>query len=142
MAITTPTTRPYSIQARKKFGRATNYGQKINGRITYGEEEPIIGLGQYGYPSFGEGQYAEVLAPFGIYKVSSESGKQETIKKEFYIPANPQTEAQQAHRTTFANAVAGWQVLTTEQKAVYNTRAKYKNLSGYNLYLREYLLSN
>ena len=105
---------------RKKLGRSSEYGQRIYGSHEYGEYD----------------------IRYGIYQVRKVEGKQETVRKRFYIPSNPRTEPQQAHRATFANAIIGWQGLTTEQKMVYNNRTKYKPLSGYNLYLREYLLSN
>jgi len=49
------------------------------------------------------------------------------------------TDAQQARREKFAAAVAAWQSLTPEQKEVYNKKAMRKNMSGYNLYLSEYM---
>ena len=142
MIITTPKSRVYSVQARKKFGHGVTYGQRIYSKFLYGEEEPILGVGQYGYRDFGTEHYADILAPFGIYKVIKINGEQVVAKHEFYIPANPQTESQQANRSKLADAVAEWKSLTIEQKEVYNQRARYKDLSGYNLCLREYLLSN
>lgn len=78
----------------------------------------------------------------GIYQIRTRYGTQVQVKMVFYTPTNPQTGPQQAWRGTFADAVAGWQALTPAQKEVYNNKAKYKSYSGYNLYLREYLLSN
>jgi len=88
---------------------------------------------------FGDPDPRDVL---GIYQIRTRYGKQVQIKEVFYTPTNPQTEAQQAWRAIFADAVAGWQGLTQTEKDVYNQRVKYKNLSGYNLYLKEYLLSH
>ena len=119
MTITTIKTRPYSVQARKRLGRSSEYGQKIYGKYQYGQYNAL----------------------YGIYQVRTYGGKQQTVLSPFYIPSNPQTETQQANSAKMTAAVLAWQGLTTEQKEVYNTRAKYKNLSGYNLYLREYLLS-
>jgi len=120
MAITNITTRPYSIQVRKRLGRSSEYGQKIHGKYQYGQYNAL----------------------YGIYQVRTQGGKQQTIKSPFYIPANPQTPTQQANRQKYAAGILAWQNLTTEQKEAYNQRVKYKNLSGYNLYLKEYLLSN
>ena len=120
MAITTPTTRPYSLQVRKRLGRSSEYGQKIYGKYQYGQYNAL----------------------FGIYQVRTQGGKQQTILSPFYIPSNPQTAAQQTNRAKMTAAVLAWQGLTPEQKEVYNQKAKYKNLSGYNLYLQEHLLSN
>lgn len=44
-----------------------------------------------------------------------------------------------ANRSIFLAAVAAWSALTSEQKAVYNERAKSQNLTGYNLYVSEYM---
>ena len=37
--------------------------------------------------------------------------------------------------------VAAWKNLTTPEKEVYNIRAKGKRLTGYNLFIKEYMLS-
>jgi len=53
------------------------------------------------------------------------------------LPTNPRTPAQIADRLLFANAVAGWQALTTEQKQVYNNMsAQYGNIPGFNIYIK------
>jgi len=52
-------------------------------------------------------------------------------------PRNPKSAAQVADRLLFANAVAGWQALTTEQKQVYNAMsAQYGNIPGFNVYIK------
>ena len=45
------------------------------------------------------------------------------------------------HRARFLEAVASWHALTEEEKLTYNQRAKDLMMTGYNLYLREYLLA-
>ena len=51
-------------------------------------------------------------------------------------PRNPKTAPQIADRLLFANAVAGWQALTTEQKQVYNNMsAQYGNIPGFNIFI-------
>ena len=95
----------------------------------------------YGVKKYGAFHYGAGAKFHGIYQVRTRYGKQ-VVKEEHYWPTNPQTEAQQAHRQKMTDAVAAWQVLTDNQKEVYNIRARYKKYSGYNLYLREYLLSH
>ena len=129
-------------QIRKKLGRPHQYGQRIYAKVKYGEQETIIGPGQYGQRIYGIEQYGEAANLCGIYRIQTIDSQQTIIKHTFYIPSNPQTVPQQSNRSKFANAIIGWQGLTSDQKNVYNERAKYKNISGYNLYISEYLLSN
>lgn len=42
-------------------------------------------------------------------------------------------------RATYGTAVEAWNALTANAKAEYNARAKYKNYSGWNLFLKEYM---
>ena len=142
MVVVSPADTFIGQSSQKKIGRGLQFGRKLYGNFEYGETEPVMGIGQYGVRDYGKTRYAQVILPFGIYQIRSEPEGQITVKRDFYIPAEPGTPAQQSNWTKFANAVLAWQALTPEQKAVYNTRAKYKNLSGYNLYLREYLLSH
>jgi len=79
---------------------------------------------------------------YGIYQVRTRYGKQVVVKEVFYTPTNPQTVPQQANRQKLTDGVAAWQALTNNQKEIYNERARYKPYSGYNLFLREYLLSH
>lgn len=54
------------------------------------------------------------------------------------IPSNPRTEAQQAQRKVYGQAVEGWRGLTEEEKAEYNERAIPLKISGWNLYMKEF----
>ena len=53
-------------------------------------------------------------------------------------PFSPNS-SQQEKRATYGVAVGDWQNLTSDQKAVYDARAKGKNFSGWNLFLKEYI---
>jgi hypothetical protein len=55
------------------------------------------------------------------------------------IPLNPDTEAQRAVRRSFGDAVRSWQALPADEKHAYNRKARYLNMSGYNLYISKYL---
>jgi len=48
--------------------------------------------------------------------------------------------AQIAKRFLYGVAVETWQTFTQEEKTIYNNRIKYKNLSGWNLFLKEFML--
>ena len=52
------------------------------------------------------------------------------------------TVARVANWNKFAAAVVAWQGLTVSEKLVYNERAKFLLMLGFNLYIREYMLSH
>ena len=56
-------------------------------------------------------------------------------------PANPNTAAQQAQRSTFQLAVASWKAQDAADQLTWTNRAKALGLSmsGFNLYVREYI---
>ena len=56
-------------------------------------------------------------------------------------PTNPNTTAQQTQRTAFSNAVASWQAQDAATHTTWNQRATALGLamSGFNLYVREYI---
>lgn len=65
----------------------------------------------------------------------------ELISRSFFIPVQPGTGAQLTWWNVFKQGVVNWQGLTPVQKDTYNTRAKRYQMSGFNLYMREYLKS-
>ena len=142
MVVVAKTDAPFGLAIRKKLGKATAYGKKIYAQICYGEEEIIFGYNVFGQRNFGDFKYPGENPCYGVYRTTKGADGKITIKQKFYIPSNPKTEIQQANRSKFADAVAGWQGLTTEQKAEYNKRVAHKNFSGYNLYISEYLSSH
>lgn len=95
----------------------------------------------YGTAGYGIFQYGGGAKFFGIYQVRTRYGKQVVVKEKYYNPTNPQTPTQQAWRAHLADAIVNWKALTPDEKNVYNERAKYKHISGINLFTREYLLS-
>jgi len=119
MSPATPTMCPAGI-VRGRLGRPNPYGKQTHGRSLYG----------IGHATNGEYQRLHALDG-GVY----------THKRQFYPYVITHKPGQDALRVKFRAAVAGWQSLTLEQRAVYNERVKRKNYSGYNLYIREYMLS-
>jgi hypothetical protein len=55
------------------------------------------------------------------------------------IPRNPDTEAQRIVRRAFGDAVRSWQAMTQDEKHEYIRKARYLNMSGYNLYISTYM---
>lgn len=74
----------------------------------------------------------------GIYQVRRVKGTQKTVRMVFYAPTNPRTEAQQANRQKFADAMSAWGALTPEEKLAYNKRGKKRQTFGWCLFIREY----
>jgi len=105
-------------------------------------KKKVLAPSLYGIRYYGAHEYGAGADFFGIYQVRNWGKHQVVVKEKLYVPTNPQTETQQANRQKMTDAVAAWQALTSSQQNQYNQRAKYKSYSGYNLYLREYLLSH
>lgn len=61
------------------------------------------------------------------------------VKMRYYRPTNPNTPAQQAGRSKFAEAVQGWKDLTAAEKQEYNKRASRHSRRGRNLYISEFM---
>ncbi len=55
------------------------------------------------------------------------------------IPRNPDTEAQRIIRRMFRDAVRSWQAMTEDDRYKFNRKARYLSISGYNLYISEYM---
>lgn len=53
---------------------------------------------------------------------------------------NPNTDAQASQRASFASAVSSWRELPAESKVRWVVRAQGMAISGYNLYIKNYLL--
>lgn len=102
----------------------------------------IVAPSAYGVRNYGGFHYGAGAKTHGIYRVRHRWGKVIQEKLPFYWPTNPQLPDQQANRQKMTDAVAAWQALTDEQQAVYNKNAIGKRMSGYNLFLREHLLSH
>lgn len=56
------------------------------------------------------------------------------------VPANPNTDLQQEQRASFASAISCWQGLPDGSKAWWTVKAWGVATSGYNLYVKNYLL--
>lgn len=97
------------------------------------------GLGEYwlGWSIVGDdNQHA------GIYQSRPRNTGRIFVKMRHYFPRNYKTETQQAWRGVFAEAVAGWQQLSLEQKKEWREKKWPRHMSGYNRYLRYYLFEN
>jgi len=111
-----------------------SFGQNLSG--AFGRSNGF-GRIRFGFAFFG--LFSELP---GIYQRQLSGGKKQVFKRNFHSPTNPQTPAQQARRSVFASGVVAWQSLTSEQKSVYNKKAKKFRFEGFNLFMREWLNSN
>ena len=131
MAIVQGVEKVYSIASSGQFGRAREFGCSMNGQVVFGDE-PIKVL-------IGHDREIELT---GIYQKRHKKGRTIFARLKYYFPKNPRTEAQQENRDVLRQAVVAWQGLTSEQKLVYNNRARGKARSGYNIFTKEYILSH
>jgi len=120
-----------TILPSKRFGKHRCYGRGMYGFSDYGADEIVI-------PNI----HKTGIEFSGIYRHDNVTGEIKHYREPYYTPYNPRTETQQSNRQLLADAVVAWQALTPAEKEVYNKNAKGKHMSGYNLFLREYLLSH
>lgn len=96
----------------------------------------LFGFGLSG--NIGKEGDADPLGVNGIYQMRMTKRGKVPIKMKFYRPTNPQTVPQQANRQKFADAMTAWGALSSGEKAVYNERAKKRQMFGWGLFIREY----
>jgi hypothetical protein len=120
-----------SLDARGKFGVGCEIGVIMPGGFYYGDEPPLI-------PSL----YGAPIPTSGVFQHRHKGASVGLFLLRHFIPKNPRTEEQQANRQKYADGIVAWQALTTIQKEVYNKRSQGKKMTGFNLFLREYLKSH
>ena len=62
------------------------------------------------------------------------------VSRAYFIPVQPRTDGQIAWWMQFRRGVDKWQRLTDPEKEVFNQRSKRLRMSGFNLFMREFLL--
>lgn len=75
----------------------------------------------------------------GIYQLKGAPGRRVLSKSKFYRPSNPRTPPQQNWRAIFRAGVLLWQGLTPDARTPYNEEARRLRMSGFNLFMREWL---
>ncbi len=55
------------------------------------------------------------------------------------IPRNPDTQAQRIVRRAFGDAVRSWQSMNADEQYAFIRKARFLNMSGYNLYISGYM---
>jgi hypothetical protein len=59
-----------------------------------------------------------------------------------YVPTNNKKEKQQQWRGIFADAITAWQALSTSEKEAFRIKSSGKHMSGYNVFLHEYMITH
>ena len=131
-----------SVFPKKRFGLYRLFGTSQFAHSNYGEDDIYFNRTGYGLASFGVDIFADIIMLSGIYRTDNVTGITRFYREPFYITKNPRYVPQQANRAKMAAAVLAWKALTQEQKNQYNKNAIGKRMSGYNLFLKEYLLSH
>lgn len=78
----------------------------------------------------------------GIWQMRMTKRGKVPIKMKFYSPTESAARLANPRRTVFADGMAAWGALTTEEKASYTERAKRRAMFGWGLFMRDYLRSH
>lgn len=80
--------------------------------------------------------------PAGVYKVYHLGGKPVQVCCKLYSPVNHKTANQLVWQAIYRAGVVAYKALTDDQRDIYHRRAYGKHFSGYNIFMKEYLLTN
>ena len=116
--VSDPKKRLLSGIARQKFGKPNFFGASIFGWSEFGDDNIFSGI------------YSSVVM----------DGVRHQRFFNFYDYLITHTPLQNTNRTKFHNAIVAWQALGSTSRAEYNRRAIGRHMSGYNLFIREYML--
>lgn len=78
---------------------------------------------------------------FGLYQMRRCKRGTVPIRIRFYDYVITRTPAQQEKRAKFRDAVAAWQGASEDVKSEFNHLAKSYHMSGYNLFLRRFMMA-
>jgi len=132
----------FSCVVRKRFGLYRKFGTSQFAHSHFGDDDIYFVRTGFGTAELGFDIFSDIIILTGVYRTESTSKGLRCYREPYYITRNPRTVAQQAWRKVFGDAVRAWRDLTSEEKELYNKRAKRKNMSGYNLFISDYLKSH
>lgn len=96
----------------------------------------------YGYYPFG---YAYPGCPTtsgnAVYQRRRTSHGTIVIKEVYSTPANPRSDTQQQNRLKFSDAIDAWQALSDEEKETWDQMVYPRQMSGYNRFIRNYMVN-
>jgi hypothetical protein len=111
-------------------------GMSLDARGTFGYS------GAFGRIAFGFNRFGFYHWYCGIYQKKYYFGKPYISKEKFYRPTNPQTERQMLWRGVVTSGHNEWASFDIETKEQYRLRARGLPMTGYNLFMREWLNSH
>ncbi len=114
----------------KKIAGFTSLRKKLNRDMTIYPDKPNLGAGAF------------PLLKSGIYQMRPRPGGAICVREVFYNPGPPTHPGQIAAQKKFAEGVSAWQKLDKNQKMFYNRKAKGLQMSGYNYFLKIFMLSS
>ena len=143
---------PHAVRIRKKWGKdginstKSQYGGSTFGRDIFGAESEfrfgaVFGVGVFGIDDFGAATQVQTDLFAGIYQQRKCREGKITIREKFYVPTQTWSQAKEDSQNKFKAAISAYQILTESEKLVYHRRAVGMHLSGYNLFIKEYMLS-
>jgi len=128
-----------SSVAVKRFSKPRHFGTSQFAYSQFGAEDIFLEINEFGNTTFGVGRYGNIFLLSGVYQRFKIADELKIFRYPFNLPKNPRTEDQQNWRQVFQEGAEQWQLLSDEQKKIWNEKAIGKNLYGYNLFLSDYL---
>lgn len=142
MAIVSVPQTLHSFRARGKFGFGRGYGGSDYGHARYGI---LDGIGEnifYGRAHYGLTRTHGFAGVSGIYSRKRTLKGWAISRMKFYRPTNTQQPAQQAWRSSFADGMAQYALLTAPEKALLSKEGRKRNMLGFNLFMSRWLQSH
>lgn len=128
--------------ARGRFSKRSGFGEAFFGNSEFGAEDILTIPAPFGRALFGEVEFGDVEILSGIYQTRETDFGKVPVRMAMYCPRNPRTETQQAQRAKYTAGALSWAPLSEAEKEVFKLRAFGQKMSGYNLFVKEYLLSH
>jgi len=98
--------------------------------------------GKYRRVSDGNARIISLPGPFiAIYREQPTPNGRILIRQRYFIPTDTWSQAKQDNRDKFALAVAEWSNLSIEQQIYWNKLRYPEHMSGYNRFIRNYMLN-
>lgn len=114
----------------------------FNGMLSLTASGKLGSGGAYGINSYGWSQYGASYPAYRVYRTYSRGGK---VKTSLIMYKYNDTSIDPSVRLCWPvlrQAVLNWQGFTEAQKKVYNKKARGLHMSGYNLYIKNYIKQN